>query len=271
MPPTSVDVTKYIIGAAEVYYRTPGVLTAWNSVGLTKDNPIFAIERAMSNPSQSLNAIRAKLRGLDYESSGGARVEFTLPEMSGPKLALAIPGAVETLSAITDAGGTPLSTTLAAAAAIGDTTIKVTAITNAAVGDYIRINVAGALAEYRQITFVGTAGAGGTGLGFRDPLLKAHANGVAVVETVGDGKSEITASLARRQPMSAYYDWALVAQSPADYYELILYRGISSTEEVSFEFTDEADEVTGIRVTIEGRADETNLAAPVWKLRAPAA
>ena len=121
-----------------------------------------------------------------------------MPEFAGSKLALAVLGAQSAVLASTDAGGTPLTTTQAAGAAIGDTSVKVVAITNAAAGDWVRINVAGALAEYRRIDVVGTVGAGGTGLGFRDTLLKAHANGVAVVETVGDGKTEITPKTGRQ-------------------------------------------------------------------------
>lgn len=271
MPPISVDVTKYILGAAEVFYRDPGVLTAWTSVGLTMDEVVARITQTMHNPSDQLNGVDGLLRGLDFKKGGPAEFEFTLPELSTSKLALAIPGVVETAGSQADAGGTPLSTTLAAAAAIGATNIRVVSVTNAEVGDFIRINVAGALAEYRQLTFVGTAGAGGTGLSFRDPLLKAHSNGVAVVESVGDGKNELVASTIRRQPATAYKDWALVSQSPADYYELLINRAIPTTESVEISTSDSLDRPAGVRVTLGARVDETNLASPTWKIRAPSA
>jgi hypothetical protein len=266
VPPTSVDVTKYILGAAEIYYRATGVLTAWTSVGLTMGDAIARISQTMQNPSESLNHIDGPIRGLDYRKGGPAVFEFDLPELSAANLALAIPGAVEVASATTDAGGTPLSTTLAADAAIGATNIKVTGVTNAAVGDFVRINVAGALAEYRQLTSVGTAGAGGTGLGFRDPLLKAHLSGVAVVETIGDGRSSITASSVRRQPLTAYKDWAIVTQSLGGYYEIRVYRAMAMTESIELSFDDDASEPAGIHVTLEGRKDETNLALPAWEI-----
>lgn len=270
MPATTVDPTKYVIGAADVYWRTAGSTGAWTSIGLTKDDAVARIGFQNNNPSDKLNGIDGLVRGLDYLRVLTAEVEFTMPELSGPKLALAIPGSIATTLATTDAGGTPGTTTLAAAAAIGDVTVKVVAVTNFSAGDWMRINVAGALAEYRRIDVVGTAGAGGTGLQFRDPLKKAHLNGVAVVESVGDGKTEIIPPLIRRQPLTAYNDWALVTQSPADYYEFLIYRAIATTENVELTFNDDASDMAGIRVTLGARKDETNLTLPLITLRAPA-
>ena len=263
----SVDVTKYIIGAAEVYYRPTEVLTPWTSVGLTTGDVVARVERRLFNPSEELNGVNGMIAGLDYESTGGAEFEFTLPEMSGPKLALAIPGAIQTTLATTDTGGGG-STDLAAASIVGATNIKLTAVTNFAVGDFVKIGT-GATIEYRQLTMVGTAGSGGTGVSFRDQLLFAHAAAETVVEVVGDGKTEVVASTVRRQPLTAYMDWALVAQSPADYYELLIYRGISTTESTEFTFGDET--LAGIRVTIGARKKGTDLTLPAWKIRAPAA
>lgn len=267
--PSVINPVSYIIGAAEVWYRAVGSSGAWSSIGSTVDDIVFRVNQSMFNPSENINGLDDLIREMDYRNMSGAEAEFTMPEIAGPKLALAIPGAVSTTLATTDAGGSPGTTTLAAAAAIGDVTVKVTAVTNFAAGDWMRINVAGALAEYRKIDVVGTAGAGGTGLQFRDPLLKAHNNGVAVVETVGDGKTEITAGTTRRQPVTAYNDWALVAQSPADYYELLVMNAISTTEAVEFSFGDET--MAGIRVTLGARKDGANLSLPSWKLRVPAA
>jgi hypothetical protein len=235
------------------------------------DDAIARIGFANGNPSENLNGIDGMVRGLDYLRVLSAEIEFTMPEMSGPKLALAIPGSISTTLATTDATGTPFSSTLAANAAIGDTAVKITATTNLTAGDWVRINVAGALAEYRRIDFVGTAGAGGTGMQFRDPLKKAHLSGVATVETIGDGKTEITPPLVRRQPSTAYNDWALVTESPADYYEILIYRAIATQDSVELTFNDDTTRAAGIRVTLGARKDETNLAAPLITLRAPAA
>ena len=264
--PTVIDPTAYIIGAAEVYYRAVGVLTPWNTVGSTVDDVIFRTNQSMFNPSDRINGLQDLIMLMDYKNGSGAEVEFTMPEIAGSKLALAVPGAVSTVTTNTDAGGTPFSSTLAAAAVAGATNIKVTAVTNLVVGDFIRIDVtAGGLAEYRQVTFVGTAGSGGTGVSFRDPLIRDHANGVATVESTGDGKTEITAGTVRRQPVTAYNDWALVAQSPSSYYELYVYNGISTTEKVEIAFGDET--LAGVKVTIGARKDGANLTLPSWKLR----
>lgn len=267
--PTVINPLSYIIGAAEVYYRAIGSLAAWTSIGSTVDDVVFRINQSMFNPSDTINGVGDLIREMDYKNGSGAEVEFTMPEIAGPKLALAVPGAISTAIATTDAGGTPFSSTLAAASVIGATNLKVTAVTNLTAGDYVRIDVAGALAEYRVIDVVGTAGAGGTGISFRDPLLQAHANGVAIVETVGDGKTEIVAGTVRRQPLTAYNDWALVAQSPASYYELLVYNAISTTEAVEFSFGDES--MAGIRVTLGARKNGADLTLPSWKLRVPAA
>ena len=263
-----IDPKQYIIGAAEVYYRAIASVGAWTSIGATVDDVVFRINQTTFNPSEDFNGILEPIREMDYISKAGAEAEFSMPEFAGSKLALAVLGAQSSVLATTDAGGTPLTTTLAAGAAIGDTAVKVIAITNATAGDWIRINVAGVLAEYRRIDVVGTVGAGGTGLGFRDPLLKAHANGVAVTETVGDGKTEITPGTVRRQPLSAYNDFALVAQSPADYYELYLYNAISKTDSAEISFGDES--MAAVKVTLGSRRDGANPGLPSWRLRIPA-
>ncbi len=262
-----IDPKQYIIGAAEIYYRAIGGVGAWASVGATVDDVVFRVNQTTFNPSENFNGVLEPIREMDYLSKAGAEAEFSMPEFAGAKLKLAVLGATSTVLATTDTpSGT--STTLAADAAIGDTAVKVTAVAGFSVGDYIRINVAGALAEYRRIDVVGTLGAGGTGLGFRDPLLKAHASGVAVVEVIGDGKTEIVGATVRRQPLSAYNDWALVAQSPTDYYELYLYNAISKTDSAELTFGDES--MAAIKVSLATRLDGANTALPSWRLRIPA-
>jgi hypothetical protein len=265
--PLVIDPKQYIIGAADVYYRAIASVGAWASVGATVDDVVFKVNQSTFNPSEDFNGILEPIREMDYISKAGAEAEFTMPEFAGSKLALAVLGAQSAVLASTDAGGGG-TTTLAAAAAIGDTAVKGVLFTNFGAGDWIRINVAGALAEYRRVDVVGTVGAGGTGLQFRDPLLKAHANGVAAVETVGDGKTEIIGTTVRRQPLTAYNDWALVAQSPNDYYELYLYNAISKTDSAEISFGDES--MAAVKVTLGSRRDGANLALPSWRLRVPA-
>ncbi|MBE3073123.1 MAG: hypothetical protein IMZ67_09120, partial [Acidobacteria bacterium] len=71
-----------------------------------------------------------------------------------------------------------------------------------------------------------------------------------------------------RQPLSAYKDWALVAQSPSDYYELYLYRAISKTQSVDLAFGDQ--KMAAVSVTIGAKKLGSDLSLPLWRLRVPA-
>jgi hypothetical protein len=266
--PQTIVASQYIIGAADVYYRAIGSVAAWTSIGATINPIIFRIHQATFNPSDQFNGLLELVREMDYTSKQSAEAEFEMPQIAGPNLALAIRGVQSSVLANTDAGGTPFSSTLAAAAAIGDTNVKVAAITNLVAGDWIRIDVtAGGLAEYRQIDVVGTIGAGGTGVSFRNPLIRAHASGVAAVESVGDGKTELVPGNTRRMPLTAYNDFALVAQSASDYYELMLYNAITTADPIELSFGDQT--MAAIKTTIGTRKDGLNLALPSWKLRVP--
>jgi hypothetical protein len=265
--PPVITPSAYVIGAAEVYYRAIASSGAWASIGATINDITFRVKQTTFNPSEEFNGLLEPVRELDYTSKSGAEVEFDMPEVAGAKLALAIRGITSAVLANTDATGTPGSTTLAAAAAIGDTTVKVVANTNFTAGDWIRISAAGAAAEYRRIDVAGTVGAGGTGLQFRDPLLKAHANGDVVVETIGDGKTELTPGTTRRMPLTAYNDFVLVAQSPADYYELYLYNAITTQDAIELTFGDES--TLAAHILLSARRDGANLASPSWRLRVP--
>lgn len=256
-----------IVGAASAYNRAIASVAAWTGVGATMDDTAVRIAQAWYRPD--LNGMLGPVQEMDYLTEQAVEVEFTMVEIAGSKLALAIPGATATAGVVTETTGSPFVTTLAAAAAIGATNIKATAITNAAAGQYMRINVvAGALAEYRVIDTVGTAGAGGTGISFRDPLQKAHNNGVSVTQTDGDGKTAITGSTVRRMPASAYNQWAIVGESPNGYYELLLDSGISTTDAAEITFGDEA--TGGIRTTVQSRYAGATPNTPPWRLRVPA-
>jgi hypothetical protein len=266
--PVSIDAKQYIIGAADVYWRAVATLGPWISIGATVNNVIFRVHQTTVNPSDQFNGLMELIREMDYVTKQSAEAEFEMPQIAGPNLALALRGVTSTTLATTDSSGSPFVTTLAAASAVGDTNVKVTAVTNAALGQTIGIDVvAGGLREYRVITFVGTLGAGGTGISFRDPLLRAHANGVAVTQTVGDGKTELAPGNVRRTPLAAYNDYVMVAQSPTDYYELYAYNGITTSDPVEISFGDAT--MAAIKVLIGTRDDGLNLALPSWKLRVP--
>lgn len=260
-----IQPANIIVGAAQVYYRAVSVLTAWTGVGATMDDTTVRVAQSWFRPD--LNGMLGPVQELDYLTEQAVEAEFTMVEIAGSKLELAIPGSTATTTSSADATGTPFSSTLAAAAAIGDTNVKVTAVTNLAVGDYVQIGADGVTAEYRRIDTVGTAGGAGTGITFRDPLQKAHANGAVIVETVSDGKTEITGSTVRRMPATAYRQWAIVGEAPNGYYELLLDSGISTTDSAEITFGDES--VGGIRTTIQSRYAGATPNTPPWRLRVP--
>lgn len=265
MPPV-ITPANIIVGAGQAYYRALGVLTSWLSVGATMDDSAVRIAQSWYRPD--LNGMLGPVQEMDYLTEQAVELEFTMAEIAGSKLALAIPGATATVTAPADAGGGG-STTLAAAAAIGDTAIKVTAVLNFAAGDMVRISAAGAAAEYRVIDVVGTAGAGGTGLQFRDPLQKAHANTDPVVEQNpgADGKTVITGSTVRRMPATAYNQWAFVGEAPNGFYEMLIDSGISTTDSAEIAFGDET--TGGVRTTIGSRYNGATPNTPPWRLRVP--
>lgn len=123
-------------------------------------------------------------------------------------------------------------------------------------------NVSGPTAEHRVIDALD-----GTTVSFRDPLRSDHASGDAVIQADDDGKIEITPGNTRRQPDTAYNDFALIAQSPKDYYELYLYNAISKTESSELTFGNES--MAAVGVSLGTRRDGLNLALPSWRLRVP--
>lgn len=271
--PLVIDPKVYIIGAADVYYRSLATRDAgpWSSVGATTGPVSCKVLQTIVNPGDTFNGVLSPILGMDYLSKQNVEIDFSMPGFAGANLALAILGATSSVTPITVTGAPAYTaTTTSAASVAGDTTIKATAITGAVAGQWIRIDVtAGSLAEYRQIDAVATiAGTPTTySLSFRNPLRLAHASGVAIVQVDGDGKTEIIAGTARRQPTTAYNDWVLVAQSPNDYYELYVYNAISSTQSADVVFGQ--DTMAAIAVTLAGRKDGSNLAGSGWKLRTP--
>ncbi len=255
-----IDPQQYIIGAADVYYRALGGVGPWTSIGATVDDIVFRVAQSRFNPSENFNGILEEIKGMDYVSKQSAEAEFQLPEFAGEKLKLPILGAVVTTGTPADTGA-GASSTLSAAVSADATSIELVSAAAFAVGDLIHIDVAND--EYRTIDVIAT-----NTVSFRDPLRFDHASGVAVVEADDDGKTEITPGSTRRQPDTAYNDFALVAQSPADYYELFLYNAISKTESAEITFGNES--MAAVGVTVGTRRDGLNLALPSWKLRVPA-
>lgn len=165
MPVTAQTSQEVFIGAGEVYVDD-------NPVGATMDNNVFRVVQEKFAPE--FNGTPGPLLDIDYIQSETAELEVTIPELDPTKLSYMVPGATAVAgdaAGVLTGGG--LDTTLAAAAAAGDSNIKVTSVTGVTAGDVIQIGAAGSR-EFRQVTVVGTAGAGGTGLDLNAPLSSAH-------------------------------------------------------------------------------------------------
>src|SRR3954454_16407411 len=78
------------------------------------------------------------------------------------------------------------ATTLAAPVAAGATNVKVASAANMVVGEKVAVDAGFDNAEFRLITAVGTAGAGGTGVTLDSALTGAHASGNPI-QDVGSG------------------------------------------------------------------------------------
>lgn len=256
---TAITPSAYILGGADVYYRAVGVNTPWTGIGATLDDAVLRITSERFVPD-NLTGVMGPVQGLDYLRKVMAEVEFTMPEIAGTKLGLALPGTRQTAALSADASGG--SSTLSSATVVGALSVTVGSATSFAVGDYIKIGT-GSTAEYRQVTAISS-----TTFSFRDPLLFAHAASEAVLEVTGDNKTLFEASITRRMPDSEYREWALVASNGSGYQELRIPRGISTTDSAEVTFGEQA--VAGIRVTIGARYLGSDLTASPFKLYAPA-
>lgn len=263
MPIQSVDPNAFVIGPAFIRYRDVGTLVPYTEVGVTLDDAVLRIPTTWAGTQDQLSGVLGPVQGLDVLSKVGVEIEFTLAELAGAKLGLAIPGAVYTAAVSANAGGTPLSTTTTAATLAGASVIPATAVTNAAVGDYISIDTS-TLKEYRRITAISSLN-----ITVDWPLMFAHASGVAVVETTGDNRSLVEMPIVRRQPDSAYKEWSIVAESgESGPTELVIPIGISQTTGAEATIGDDA--IAGLRVTIAGRLKASDLTQSIFKLYAPA-
>jgi len=250
---------NYIIGPANIYYRDVGVLTDWTDMGATLDDAVLRVVSEWFVPD-NISGLKGPVVGLDVQRRLNAEFEFTLPDITSNMDAI-LPGSVITAEDHTDTVATPFTSTIAVAdVPAGATTVEAAAVTNLSVGDYIRIGSgAGVLVEYRQVTSLAASV-----IGFRDPLLFAHAIGEDLVETDGDYRSVYEASLYTRMPSTAYKEWAMVMSNGNGWSELRLPNGLSVTE--TAEITVGDNSLSGIRVMVSGRRDGTDLSVSPYQL-----
>jgi len=103
------------------------------------------------------------------------------------------------------------STTLSADSPVGAVNVKVASVAGMVIGSEVRFGYPNE-AEVRELTFVGTTGAGGTGVSFTMPLAFGHRSGDAVIVQVDAGGSTFASNsgVTRRLPSSVYHKWELV-------------------------------------------------------------
>jgi len=144
-------------------------------------------------------------------------------------------------------------TLLAAAAPSGATNIKVDSVANLIVGDFIRIGYAGHY-ETRVLNFVGTALAGGTGIGFAIPLSRDHSLDEWVIETTSLGGSTIGWTPGRIAS-SAYQTLVLSGIGLDGRTMIVTLLNAMSAEPQEITFGDDA--VTGLAAKFTGYYDPT--------------
>jgi hypothetical protein len=332
MPVTAQTSKEVFIGAGEVYVDD-------QPVGATTENNVFRVVQEKFAPE--LNGTPGPLVDLDYIQMETAELEVSIPELDPTKLSYMVPGAT---SVAQDATGIPTggggSTTLAAGSTVGATNIKVTAITNFAIGDVVQVGAAGerefrkvtnvgtagaggtgidlnyglSLAhdnldplvevdattlaadvpagstnvkvasvlalvvgdyirfgwgadwEVRKVTFVGTTGAGGTGVSFNEPTQFVHRSGDILLEQTNEGSSLITstAGVSRRLPSTAYHKWELrVPGLNGREVRFTITKGIM-TENAEYEAAD--DGALAPRLTIQARWDPASITTSPWSI-----
>lgn len=169
--------------------------------------------------------------------------------------------------AAADAVQEVVSSTLAADAAAGVTNLKVTAVTGLVVGDYLRFGYPSEQ-EVRRLTFVGTAGAGGTGVSFAVPTSRSHRSGDTTLEQTNEGSTLITsgAGLARRIPSAAYHKIQLRVPGLDGREARFTVKDAIMTDNPEFEASDASDSPMAPRLTFQARWDPAASTVSPWSI-----
>jgi hypothetical protein len=158
------------------------------------------------------------------------------------------------------------ATTLAADAPAGSTNLKVASVTGLSVGDYVRFGYPGEQ-EVRRLTFVGTAGVGGTGVSFFEPTQLAHRSGDMFLEQTSSGASTIasTSGTSRRLPSTAYHEWELRVPGLDGREIRFVLRNAIMTDNAEFEAADDGE--LAPRLKLQARWDPANITQSAWEIQ----
>lgn len=160
-----------------------------------------------------------------------------------------------------------VSTTLADDVEIGEKNIKLASVAGLAAGDFIRFGHP-ATYEVRQLTFVGTALIGGTGVSFAFGAAHFHALGEKVFEQTSVGSTTVTsgAGVHRRIPTDAYHKWELVVVGLDGRERRFRLLSALMTENPEYEATDSADSPLAPRLTLQARWDPAAPTVSPWEI-----
>ena len=240
---TTIDSTALFFGA-------PASLTVGGvEVGATTEPPKVTVEATQYAPE--FQGAGGPISGAVFTTKIKAMVEFAVNEITGAKLAWAMPGSQSVVgtAAVTAGGGTG---TLYADVAAGATNIKVTSVTNLAAGDFLKIGDAGEEEVHKiAVGGVGTVN-GGTGITLETPLIRAHDAGDAYVE-VDNAGTTITTWRTGRVPSSAFKDVVLDGVGVDGRHLKVTVSDALGDGKLEVEMSDSA--VAGPKVTMTGYYD----------------
>lgn len=146
---------------------------------------------------------------------------------------------------------TVTGTILAAPAAAGAVNVKVDAVTGLSAGDLVRFGYTGHY-ETRELTAVGTAGAGGTGITFAVPLTRDHSLDEWAVKVTAAGGTTIRPAVGRIDS-SAYKDLVLVDVGADGRTLTVTLENAISAESQSLEFDDDPTKPLGLTLKFTGQ------------------
>jgi hypothetical protein len=158
---------------------------------------------------------------------------------------------------------TVTGTLLAAPAVAGATNVKVDAVTGLAPLDFVRVGYVGHY-ETRQLTAVGTALAGGTGLTFAIPLTRDHGLDEWVIEVTSLGLTTLQ-PVAGRIPLSAHHDVVLTGVGLDGLPLVVELDDALSLVNQDIPFSD--DDWSGFDVELEAYGDPNAPTALPWRIK----
>ena len=146
-------------------------------------------------------------------------------------------------------------TILSAPAAAGSTNVRVDSVANLVVGDFVRIGYLGHY-ETRQLTAVGTALAGGTGITFAIPLTRDHSLDEWVIEVTALGGTTIRPVIGRIAT-AAYQDLVLTDMGADGATMVVTLENAMSAENQDLSFDDDPKNPLGLTLKFTGHYHET--------------